>query len=108
MSQAFDRHASRAEVPEPRPVVRRRVVVSGFVQGVFFRETCRRTATRHGVNGWVRNCDDGTVEAVFEGAPDAVAALVEWARHGPPGAEVKDVEIHPEHPRGEDGFDVRL
>ena len=87
--------------------VRRRVVVSGHVQGVFFRDTCRREAARHGVTGWVRNCPDGTVEAVFEGPEDAVAAMVAWARRGPAHAVVDDVRVTEEPPEGTDGFTVR-
>ena len=64
-------------------VVARRVTVHGRVQGVFFRDSRRREASSRGVAGWVRNCADGTVEAWFEGAPDAVEALVAWARRGP-------------------------
>ncbi len=87
--------------------VRRRVVVSGQVQGVFFRDTCRREAARHGVSGWVRNCPDGTVEAVFEGPEDAVAAMVAWARRGPAHAVVDDVRTFEETPEGSTGFAVR-
>ena len=68
--------------------VRRRVVVRGYVQGVFFRDTCRREASARGVGGWVTNRPDGAVEAVFEGEPDAVGAMVDWCRRGPRGADV--------------------
>jgi acylphosphatase len=87
--------------------VRRRVVVSGQVQGVFFRDTCRREAARRGVAGWVRNCPDGTVEAVFEGPDDAVAAMVAWARTGPAQAVVDDVQETEEEPEGITGFATR-
>jgi acylphosphatase len=87
--------------------VRRRVVVSGQVQGVFFRDTCRREASRRGVAGWVRNCPDGTVEAVFEGPEDAVSAMVAWARTGPAQAAVDDVRTFDETPEGRTGFAVR-
>jgi acylphosphatase len=87
--------------------VARRVVVSGQVQGVFFRDTCRREAARHAVTGWVRNCPDGTVEAVFEGPEDAVAAMVAWARRGPAHAVVHDVQTFDETPEGRTGFAVR-
>ncbi len=87
--------------------VRRRVVVSGQVQGVFFRDTCRREAARHGVSGWVRNCPDGTVEAVFEGPEDSVSAMVAWARRGPAQAVVDDVRTSDETPEGGTGFSVR-
>jgi acylphosphatase len=80
-----------------------RVLVSGTVQGVFFRDTCRRMAGRQGVRGWVRNLPDGRVEAVFEGDPEPVGRLVAWCRRGPSGAEVRDVrdlEEPPEHLAG--------
>jgi acylphosphatase len=88
-------------------MVRKRVLVSGLVQGVFFRETCRREAAEHGVAGWVRNLRDGRVEAVFEGQPDAVDRLVAWAHRGPRGAEVADVAVSNEPPEGLTGFTVR-
>jgi acylphosphatase len=87
--------------------VRRRVVVHGHVQGVFFRDTCRREATSRGLAGWVTNRPDGAVEAVFEGEAGAVDALVEWCRHGTRGAEVDSVEDTREEPEGLSGFDVR-
>jgi acylphosphatase len=87
--------------------VRVRVVVDGLVQGVFFRDSCRREAARHRVQGWVRNCADGRVEAVFEGERDAVGALVEWCRAGPPRAHVTSVAINDEAPQGERDFRVR-
>jgi acylphosphatase len=88
-------------------VIRRRVVVHGFVQGVFFRDTTRRQARTRGVAGWVRNNRDGTVEAVFEGEPDAVERMIELAREGPSGAQVQRVEVFKEEPEGVEGFDVR-
>jgi acylphosphatase len=87
--------------------VRRRVVVHGHVQGVFFRDSCRREANARGVAGWIANRADGAVEAVFEGAPDAVAALVDFCRGGPSGAVVSSVEETSEQPEGSSGFDVR-
>jgi acylphosphatase len=87
-------------------VIRRRVLVSGRVQGVYFRDTCRSVAARHSVNGWVRNLPDGRVEAVFEGPENAVNRLVEWTRHGPETAVVTDVEVHDEPPEGIRGFRV--
>jgi acylphosphatase len=86
--------------------VRSRVIVSGDVQGVFFRDTCRRKATERGVEGWVRNRSDGAVEAVFEGDPDAVRALVAWCRDGPRGARVESVEETAEQPEGLFGFEI--
>ncbi len=88
-------------------VVRKRVVVCGRVQGVFFRDSVRRLAERHGVAGWVRNTRDGTVEAVFEGAPEAVDLLVDYCRLGPPGAEVQRVDVRDEDIEKLSGFSIR-
>jgi acylphosphatase len=88
-------------------MIQTRVLVSGRVQGVGFREATRRAAERHGVAGWVRNLPDGRVEAVLEGAEDAVGAVVAWARSGPPAAEVADVTAQPGEPQGLRGFSVR-
>jgi acylphosphatase len=87
--------------------VRRRVVVHGHVQGVFFRETTRRLAEEEGVRGWVRNTWEGTVEAVFEGPPEAVERLVAFARRGPGPARVERVEVIEEDEEGLTGFAVR-
>jgi len=87
--------------------IARTVVVSGQVQGVFFRDTMRREASRHGVGGWVRNRPDGTVQAHLEGAPDDVAALVLWCRTGPRHAEVEDVHVEVAEPTGAERFVVR-
>jgi acylphosphatase len=87
--------------------VRRRVVVRGEVQGVFFRDSTRREAERRGVAGWVTNRSDGAVEAVFEGPESDVEALVEWCRSGPSRAEVRDVDVTEEEPEGAEGFSVR-
>ena len=86
--------------------IRRRVVVHGQVQGVFFRDTCRREARSRHVAGWVRNNEHGSVEAVFEGDPDAVSVLVDWAHRGPSGAQVSAVEVTEEEPEGLSGFRV--
>jgi acylphosphatase len=86
--------------------IRRRVIVRGRVQGVFFRDTCRREARSRGVNGWVRNLADESVEAVFEGPAASVEAMVAWARHGPELAEVTAVEVAEEPPQGETRFRV--
>lgn len=88
-------------------MTRRHVVVHGFVQGVFFRDSVRRRASTAGVTGWVRNNRDGTVEAVFEGNDVAVERLVEFCRDGPRGARVDRVEIEVEEPEGLVGFLVR-
>jgi acylphosphatase len=82
------------------------VVVSGHVQGVFFRTTCAREAKARGVAGWVRNRNDGSVEASFEGDAGAVAAVVSWCRRGPSGASVTDIDVRVEAPTGERGFRV--
>ena len=89
------------------PPVRRRVRATGRVQGVFFREGTRREADRLGVSGWVANQPDGSVEAVFEGPPEAVDALVEFAGSGPGSAQVEALDIEDEEPDGLHGFDVR-
>ena len=84
-----------------------RVVVHGLVQGVYFRDTTRRLALRHGVAGWVRNNWDGTVEAVFEGEPEAIARMGELCRQGPRGAIVERVDIYDEPVEGLRGFEIR-
>jgi acylphosphatase len=85
--------------------IRKRVLVSGLVQGVFFRATCHRMAVAAGVAGWVRNLDDGRVEACFEGPADAVERMVTWCREGPPQARVTGTEVVDEPPTGQLGFD---
>ena len=84
--------------------VRRRLVVSGRVQGVWYRETCRRRAEAAGVAGHARNLDDGRVEVVLEGDEPAVARVEAWARSGPSRARVDQVEATDEEPTGERGF----
>jgi acylphosphatase len=87
--------------------IARRVVVHGSVQGVFFRDTCRRQARAAGVSGWVRNRADGTVEALFEGTPGAVQSMVDWAHSGPTYAVVERVEVSAAEPGHGPGFEVR-
>jgi acylphosphatase len=87
--------------------IARRVVVSGEVQGVFFRDSAHREANALGVTGWVRNRPDGRVEAFFEGAPDAVARLVRWCEDGPRHATVDDVQVSEAQPAGHDRFAIR-
>ena len=82
-------------------------MVSGFVQGVFFRAEARDRARSLGLAGWVRNTPDGTVEAVFEGEPDALDSMVAGMREGPRGADVSRVDVDEEEPEGLSGFDVR-
>ena len=88
-------------------MIRRRVVVHGHVQGVFFRDSTRRVAQQYGVTGWVANRPTGAVEAVFEGEADAVERLVAFSRKGPRGAQVRSVEVVEEEPEGLHGFAVR-
>jgi acylphosphatase len=88
-------------------IVRARVKVTGRVQGVFYRDSARQEALARDVSGWVRNLPDGSVEAVFEGAPEAVDAMVGWAHLGPLRAEVESLERTAEEPEGLVGFDVR-
>ncbi len=80
---------------------RAHVYVTGRVQGVFFRQNTKRQAQKQGVNGWVRNLEDGRVEAVFEGEEPAVKALVEFCGKGPRGAEVTGVAVDYEPVKGE-------
>lgn len=87
--------------------VRVRAVVSGRVQGVWYRESCRREADRLGVTGWVRNTSDGGVEIEAEGPRPAVDALLDWARRGPPRARVAAVTVTDLRPAGGSGFVVR-
>lgn len=87
-------------------MTRKRVIVSGRVQGVFFRDSTRRRAESAGVTGWVRNTADGTVEAVFEGDAEAVERLVELAREGPRGAAVERADVVEEEPEGLSGFAI--
>lgn len=85
---------------------RARVLVSGRVQGVFFRAECARLARGLGVGGFVRNTPDGRVEAAFEGDPSAVEAMVEWCRHGPLLAAVEGAVVAEEDTLGEAQFRV--
>ncbi|MFC7046292.1 acylphosphatase [Halobacteriaceae archaeon GCM10025711] len=86
---------------------RAHVFVSGRVQGVYYRANTREQARDRDVDGWVRNLDDGRVEAVFEGDEDAVEELVEWCHTGSPSAMVEDVDVEYAEPQGETGFEVR-
>jgi acylphosphatase len=88
-------------------LVRRRIVVRGRVQGVFFRDSMRERARAHGVAGWVCNRSDGAVEAVLEGPREAVGRVVRFAETGPPRAEVSDVQISEEEAEGLPGFEIR-
>lgn len=85
----------------------RHLIVSGRVQGVFFRQSTTRQARVLGVAGWVRNLPDGTVEAHVEGDAEAVEALIAWAHKGPPGARVDGVAVSDAEPESHGSFDVR-
>lgn len=85
----------------------KRVVVRGDVQGVFFRDSAQSEAEKRGVAGWVTNRPDGAVEAVFEGDPADVQALVDFCKDGPSQADVEDVDVEDREPEGLSGFEVR-
>ena len=87
-------------------MIRRRVRVSGRVQGVFYRDACREEAQSRGVTGWVANRPDGSVAAVFEGELEAVEAMVAWARRGSSQSIVDQVEVSEEPLEGDTGFRV--
>ena len=86
---------------------RAHVLVSGRVQGVFFRHSTQKAARSRGVAGWVRNLPDGRVEACFEGSPQSVDAMIEWCRTGPRHADVNEVTVEWEPVQGESGFRVQ-
>jgi len=86
---------------------RAHVFVSGTVQGVYYRANARDTAHEHSLDGWVRNLDDGRVEAVFEGPDSPVEELIEWCRTGSPAADVEAVDIKYEEPEELEGFEIR-
>jgi acylphosphatase len=88
-------------------MITRRLRITGRVQGVGFRYAMQDEADRRGVNGWVRNRNDGSVEALLQGEADAVEALTTWARHGPRGARVDEVKIAPEEDAPHAGFALR-
>jgi acylphosphatase len=83
------------------------VRVTGLVQGVFFRAWARDEAQALGVSGWIRNCSDGSVEALLEGEAEAIEELIDLLREGPPGAQVEDVEIEEADREGLSSFEVR-
>jgi acylphosphatase len=87
--------------------IRRRLVVHGKVQGVFYRDSTREAARNEGVSGWAANRSDGTVEVVLEGPPDAVGSVVGYCRAGPSSADVHAVDEHEETPEGLSGFQIR-
>jgi acylphosphatase len=87
--------------------IRRRVTVTGRVQGVFFRDSLRQRANSHDVAGWATNRSDGALEAVFEGEPGDVERLIAFAKTGPRQAEVDNVDVREEEPEGLSGFEIR-
>jgi acylphosphatase len=86
---------------------RAHVLVSGRVQGVSFRDATRSQAEQLGLSGWVRNTQDGQVEAVFEGVPETVQQMIEWCKSGPSSADVEDVSVENEQLENLSGFEVR-
>lgn len=86
--------------------IRRRLVVRGKVQGVFYRDSARHAARSHGVSGWAANRSDGSVEVVLEGPADAVESVVGYCRRGPSSADVHSVDEHQETPEGLTGFQI--
>jgi acylphosphatase len=87
--------------------IRRRLIVHGRVQGVFFRDSTRECAENEGVSGWAANRDDGTVEVLLEGPPDAVEAVIGFCRTGPMSADVTSVDVTEEEPERLSGFETR-
>jgi acylphosphatase len=91
-----------------RRMMRARIVITGRVQGVYFRASARDVAHTQRLSGWVQNRIDGAVEALVEGEEEAVQAFIAWCRDGPPGAHVSDVQAIMDQPTGEfQGFRVR-
>lgn len=86
-------------------MVAKRVIVHGRVQGVFFRDSTRREALARGATGWVRNREDGTVEAHVEGSRDTVEAMLGFLEHGPPHAQVERTEVSDVDPEGDEPGD---
>jgi len=82
-------------------IARLHIVIEGIVQGVFFRASTIEESSKLGLTGWVKNCSDGRVEAVFEGEIDKIEQIVEWCKKGPPGAVVRNVETVWERATGE-------
>jgi acylphosphatase len=86
--------------------IRKRLVIRGRVQGVFFRDSTRERARAEGVSGWARNLDDGSLEVVLEGPPGAVERVERFCGTGPAGARVEQVQAHEEPPEGLAGFQI--
>ncbi len=87
--------------------LRLRLSIHGRVQGVWFRDSVRRTAVEHGVSGWAENMPDGSVQAVLEGDPDGVQAVAAFCRQGPRRAHVDHVDERQEPTEGLQGFEIR-
>lgn len=94
----------RQMVPD---TIRRRLVVHGKVQGVFYRDSVREAARNEGAAGWAANRSDGSVEVVLEGPAEAVESVVGYCRQGPSSADVESVDEHEETPEGLSGFQIR-
>ena len=94
-------------MPDDNDRIRRRAIVHGRVQGVFFRDSTRERANAHGVAGWVTNRPDGAVEAVLEGPANAVQRVLRFLETGPSHANVDHVDVTEEQPEGLTGFSVR-
>ena len=84
--------------------IRRRLLVSGRVQGVFYRDSCRQKAEEQGIGGSARNLSDGKVEVIVEGDDDAVERMTQWCRQGSEAARVESVEVEEQEPQGETSF----
>ncbi len=91
----------------PNDVVRRRVILTGHVQGVFFRASVQEAAENEGVAGWAANRPDGSVEVVLEGPAEAVESVLGYCRTGPVNARVESAEVRGEDPEGLSGFETR-
>jgi acylphosphatase len=102
-----ERERLRKSFGVPADRIRRRVIVHGRVQGVFFRDSVRERARAHGVSGWICNRSDGAVEAVLEGRPDHVERVVRFCKIGPRQASVDQIDVTEEQPEGLSGFEIR-
>jgi acylphosphatase len=89
-------------------IARLHIIIEGIVQGVFYRASTIEESSKLGLTGWVMNCSDGRVEAVFEGNIDKIDKIIEWCKKGPPGAEVTNIETVWEQATGEyDSFSIK-
>jgi len=88
------------------PAITRRLLIHGKVQGVYYRVSAEREALRLGLSGWVRNRFSGEVEAVVSGPEERIQAFIDWARQGPPAADVRHIDITPENTAPASGFRV--